>query len=204
MKNTWMAACGPAAVVLMAAGNGMAGSAMPGIDATNAELASYLRGLDPGWAGLGIEIFGLLALLLFAIHLAGLARGTAANLVLAGATAAAAVKLGSIAPVAAMWLRPETVDPGVAGLILDANSAAFVLTGAISALVPAGMAASGVLPRWLSIFGAVTAFALVAGIAGFREEFALGFLLYLVWTAATGLILLRGQNLGTRGALSPA
>lgn len=206
MRTTWMAACGPAAVVLTIAGNEMAGSTVPGIDATQAELAAYLQGLDPGWAGLGIEIVGLLALLVFVVHLSTVLRrsdpdGAAPALVLAGGTAAAAIKLASIAPVAAMWLRPEAVDPVMAGLILDANGAAFVLTGAVSALVAGGAAAATVLPRWLRVFGGVTAFALIAGVAGYREEFALGFLLYLIWTIVTGVILMRGRS---RTAASPS
>lgn len=206
MKNTWMAACGPVAIVLMIAGNEMAGSTAPGIDAPREELASYLQGLEPSWIGLGIEIVGLLALLVFTVYLATVVRShlAAAGLVLAGGIAAAAVKLASIAPVAAMWLRPEAVDPDVARLILDANSGAFVLTGAVSALVAGGAALSGVLPRWLAIFGAVTAFALVAGISGYRSEFALGFLLYLIWTLATGIVLLRGRGLRAGAALRTA
>ena len=201
MNTNWMAACGPAAVVLTIAGNEAAGSTMPGIDASGEELATYLRGLDPGWVGLGIEIVGLLALLAFAAYLASLLHGVAANLVLAGGAAAAALKLASIAPVAGLWLRPETVDPQVAGLILDANSAAFVLTGAVSGLLVAGASVSGLLPRWLSVFGGVTAVALVVGIAGYREEFALGFLLYLIWTFVTGIVLLRPR---TRASREPA
>jgi hypothetical protein len=189
-----MTAAGPAGVVLLLAGNGMAGAGMPGIDANDRELQTYLDGLDPAWLGSTLEIFGLVALLVFSVALSRrVADGALRSLVLAGGVAGVAVKLATALPLMAVWLRPEAVDPALAGVALDLGSIGFAAGGALFALMPAGLAAASVLPRWLSIGGAVTALALLAQVPLFRQEFGLGFLLFMLWTIAAGVTLMRDR-----------
>lgn len=196
-------ACGPAGVVLLLAGNGMAGTS-PGVDAPAPEVGAYLAGLDPAWAGAGLEVAGLLLLLGFAVGLSRRIGGTLGTLALACGSAGVAVKLATAIPLGALWLRPETADPVVAGLILDVGAIGFAVTGALLAGLPAAAAAGGILPRWLSILAGLTAIALLAQVPLFRQEFGLGFLLLMIWTLITGIVLLRGRNLGARRALQPA
>ena len=196
-------ACGPAGVVLMLAGNGMAGTS-PGVDAPASEVGDYLAGLDPAWAGAGLEVAGLLLLLAFAAGLSRRIGGTWGTLALAGGSAGVAVKLATAIPLGALWLRPETADPVVAGLILDVGAIGFAVTGALLAGLPAAAAAGGILPRWLSILAGLTAIALLVQVPLFRQEFGLGFLLLMIWTLVTGIVLLRGRNLGARPAFQPA
>ena len=187
----------------MLVGNGMAGTS-PGVDAPREEVRAYLAGLDPAWAGAGLEVAGLLALLVFAVGLSRRIGGAWGALALAGGVAGVAVKLATAIPLGALWLRPEAVDPAVAGLVLDVGAIGFAVTGALLAALPAAAAASGVLPRWLAILGGVTVVALLAQVPLFRQEFGLGFMLLMLWTLACGVVLLRGRDLGARAALQPA
>ena len=196
-------ACGPLGVVLMLAGNGMAGTS-PGVDAPAADVSAYLAELDPAWAGAGLEVAGLLLLLVFAAALSRRAGGTWGTIALASGAAGVAVKLATAIPLGALWLRPESVDPAVAGLVLDVGAIGFAVTGALLAALPAAAAACGILPRWLTILAGLTVVALLVQVPLFRQEFGLGFLLLMIWTVATGLVLLRGRNLGARAALQPA
>lgn len=200
-----MTACGPAGVVLLLAGNGMAGSGMPGIDASDRELRTYLANVDPAWLGVTLEILGLVALLAFIVVLSRRpADGDLRSLVLAGGVAGVSVKLATALPLVAVWLRPEALDPAVAGIVLDLGSVGFAAAGALLALVAGGVAAAGVLPRWLGVLGWVAAAALVAQIPLFRQEFGLGFMLFMVWMLAAGIVLLRGGNRERAPALQPA
>lgn len=196
-------ACGPAGVVLMLGGNGMAGTS-PGVDAPASEVGEYLAGLDPAWAGAGLEVAGLLLLLVFATALSRRIGGTWGALALACGGAGVAVKLATAIPLGALWLRPEAIDPVVAGLILDIGAIGFAVTGALLAGLPAAAAAGGIMPRWLTILAALTVVALLVQVPLFRQEFGLGFLLLMIWTLITGIALLRGGNLGDRPAVQPA
>ena len=195
--------CGPVGVVLLLAGNSVAGTS-PGVDAPAAEVGAYLAGLEPAWAGAGLEVAGLLALLVFAAAMTRRIGGTWGTLALAGSAAGVAVKLATAIPLGALWLRPEAIDPDVAGLVLDVGAIGFAVTGALLAALPAAAALSGILPRWLTIFAGLTVPALLVQVPLFRQEFGLGFLLLMIWTTATGIVLLRGRNIGARAALQPA
>jgi hypothetical protein len=200
-QDRLMTACGPAGVALLLVGNSMAASDMPAVDASDRELQAYLTNLDPAWLGATLEVFGLVALLVFAV---ALSRQVKDSLVLAGGAAAVAVKLATALPLLAVWMRPEAIDPSVAGLALDLGTIGFTAGGALFALVPAAAAARELLPGWLRVCGAVTAVALLAQVPLMREEFGLGFLLFMLWTIATGVVLLRGRNLRAPAALQPA
>jgi hypothetical protein len=190
---------------MMLIGNSLAGSGMPGIDASEQDLRAYLTGVDPSWLAVTLEIFGLTVLLVFLVALSRRpAQSGLRALVLAGGAAGIAVKLATALPLVAIWLRPEAVDPAVAGLAIDLGSIGFAAGGALFALVPAGIAAAGALPRWLSALGGVTSVALLAQVPLFREEFGLGFLLFMVWTIAAGVVLLRSPAPARAAALQPA
>ena len=193
---------GPVGVVLMLAGNSMAG-ASPGVDASREDVGTYLAGLDPAWVGAGLEVAGLLALLVFAAGLSRRIGGTWGAVALTGGAAGVAVKLATSIPLGALWLRPEAVDAGLAGVVLDIGAIGFAIAGALLAAMPLAAAAGGILPRWLTILGGLTVVALLAQVPLFRQEFGLGFLLLMVWSATTGVVLLRGRNLGSRTALQP-
>lgn len=200
-----MTACGPAGVALLLAGNSIAGADVPAIGASDRELQAYLAGLDPAWTGVTLEIFGLVALLVFAVALSQRAAdATLRALVLAGGAAGVAVKLATGLPLLAVWLRHDTIDPALAGMALDLGSVGFAAGGALFALMPAAFSTGGALPRWLTVAGALTAVALLAQVPLFRQEFGLGFMLFMLWTAVTGVVLLRARNLRAPAALQPA
>lgn len=194
MDTKWMHACGPAGVVLLLAGNSMAGTTPP-TDAGRQEVQAYLGSLDPSWPGVMLEMLGLLALLVFFAALSRRpADGTLRTLVLAGGVAGVTLKFATALPQIAVWMRPSDVDAGTAVVIFGLGTIGFSISGALFALVPAAMAASGLLPRWLRIAGAVVAVALLAQIPLFREEFGLGFLLLMLWIVATGITSMRATS----------
>lgn len=198
MNERSMIAAGPLGVALVLVGNSLAGGGVPAVAAGDRELQAYLNQLDPSWFGVTLEVFGFVALLVFAV---GLSQRAGSSLVLAGGAAGVAVKLATALPLLAVWLRPEAVDPGIAGLALDLGTIGFAAGGALLALIPAGLIASDLLPRWLTVAGAVTAVALLAQVPLMREEFGLGFLLLMLWTLVTAVVLLRPR---TRASRAPA
>lgn len=195
--------CGLAAVGAVVAGSGLAGSETPAIGARDSEIAAYLRSLDPGaaeWAGAGLEVLGLLALLAFFALLAARLDRSAAGVVIGAAGAGVALKIASMTPVLAIWLRPDPVDPAVGGLALDANSVAFNLTTALLgvAVLAAAVGAlrSGGLPRWAAGSGVAVGVLMLAAVATVTTGFVLGFLLFLLWTVAVSAHLLRPRGAG--------
>lgn len=196
-----MIAGGPAGVVFLLVGNSMAASDLPPAGASERELQAYLTALDPSWLGGALEIFGLVALLVFAV---GLSRLVESSLVLAGGAAGVAVKLATALPTLAVWMRPESTDPGLAGFTLDLGTIGFAAGGALLALIPAGVATAARLPGWLRIGGVVTAVALLVQVPLMREEFGLGFLLLMLWVIAAGVVLLRSRARTATAGLQPA
>jgi hypothetical protein len=204
------AGAGVAAVVMMVAGNGLAGGqdVVPAVGASEAEVARVLETLDPGAGargGAALGVLGVLMLTVFLLHVAALIGGTAGRFVLVGAATAGAVKLVSFTPVMALWLRPDEVDPALAGLVFDANAAAFTVTGAAYALATGGAAAAAItssrLPRWTGWTALVVTIALLASLPLFVEQIAIGFLLFLIWLVALSVALVRQELRRGRGGV---
>lgn len=193
-------------VVLAVVGNDVLSNAAeaPAPDASAQQIGGYLTANPPDtaqWAGMYLEVLGLLALAAFVVHLWGVLRSADADgrwsmLALVGGTAAVTVKLASAAPVFAAWARAdEGIDPQLATALLDMNIAGFVITGAALALMLFGVAgairSSGVLPQWLGITAALLAVALVATVPIAAGGFSPAFLLAMLWLIAASAVLVR-------------
>lgn len=209
MKAPWRiatAAGGIVFVLLAAIGNDVLSNAgdAPAADASAREIGAYVTAnppTTPDWAGMYLEILGLLALAAFVVHLWGVLRSADADgrwsmLALLGGAAAVTVKLASAAPVFAVWVRAdEGIEPQLATALLDMNTASFALTGAALALMLAGVAGAvgttGVLPRWLGATAGVLALALLATLPLAATGFSPAFLLLLLWISGASAVLVR-------------
>jgi hypothetical protein len=197
------AAAGGLWVVLALTGNGLTESDVAAQDTATGDLAQ-LRQLDEGAAaaGIALEVLGFAVLAFFIARLHGVLRdaeGPRAWLptvaALAGVTMLA-VKLGSGAALYAGVTLADELAPDAARLLLALNEAAFMLTflpfGLL--LVAAGLSAlrSGALPRWLAWAALPPGLVAVAGstlIGADGGPGVLGFLLGLLWVAATSVAL---------------
>lgn len=190
-------------VVLALTGNGLTGSDAAAQDTAAGDLA-HLRQLDEGAAaaGIGLEVLGFAMLALFVARLHGVLRDAEGRrawlptvVALAGATVVA-VKLGSGAALYAGAALADELTPDAARLLIGLNDAAFMLTflpfGLL--LVTAGLSAlrSRALPRWLAWAALPPGLVAIAGSALVGADGGpgvLGFLLGLLWIAATSVVL---------------
>lgn len=177
----------------------------PGISASSAEIGRHLTENPPAtqeWAGLYVEVLGLLGLVVFAaalwarLRVADRDRPWLPVLAGGGVALAAAIKLASLpAAFAAWWRADDGIDSSVATALLDLNSAAFALMWAPLAL---GLGAAGVsalrtraLPRWSAVGGCALGVALLVNLPFFASESVPAFMLTLLWLLATGVAMLR-------------
>jgi len=117
------------------------------------------------------------------------------------------IKVASVAPVLATLYRAgDGLDPQLARTLQDINDASFYLSFFPLTVLLAAFAIvaiqSGALPKWLGWMSAVVAAALlVDGMAGtlYPRDFGPSFLLFLLWTVITSVVLMRraGQPLPT-------
>jgi hypothetical protein len=116
-----------------------------------------------------------------------------------------AIKLSSAAP--ALAARDLREGSQLDTLLHDINNASFVLTMYPLALLAGASAivilSTGVLPRWLGWSGAATAAALAANGSFLEAEFVPAFLLFLAWTVATSLVLVRRAGAARPAAVRP-
>ena len=176
-------------------------------DDSIAEVNTYLQhAVDAGasyWVGRSIGVLATVALLVFAVYvsreirerqrgslLAGLALG-------AGALAAGLALLSAAAQFAAVSRAGEGIDPEVARAMLDFSGISFVMMGLPLAVFMAAIVAAGLqfslIPRWLSISGAILVAAVTIGLAAMPASPA-GFIAIVVgalWLVATSVSLLR-------------
>lgn len=148
---------------------------------------------------LGAEVLALLLLLPFAVGLAerlsaaGAPRATII-LVLGGALLSLSVKLAGVLP-AILVARDDVTGPAVPALE-RLGEVSFILSlpplGLMLAAVAAGALASRALPRPLAIAAAAVAVLLVVNGFDLGAEFGPAFLLFLLWTLVTSLVLLAG------------
>src|ERR671911_1549728 len=113
------------------------------------------------------------------------------------------IKLGSAAPsVAADQLQEgTTLDTA----LHDMNSASFILSMLPLSVLTAAFAIvtlrTRVMPRWLGWMGAITSGALLVNGMALEAEFGPAFLLFLLWTTATSVVLIRRAGAGSRQAV---
>ena len=193
-------------VVCSIAGNevlGRAGEA-PGLASSPAEIGRHLVEHPPTtgqWAGLYVEVLGLLALVVFGVALWHRLRETDRTrpwlpaLAASGLLLVAAIKLVSLPAAFAAWFRADDgIDPAVAAALLDMNGAAFALLWAPLALTLAATGVSalrtGALPRWSALSACVLAVALLVNLPFFAQEAAPAFMLTLLWLVATGIAMI--------------
>ena len=135
-----------------------------------------------------------------ALHRAEGGSGWLSTTAFGGGLVAIAVKLVGDAPLLAARRAGEGLDPQLARVLQDTYDASFslhffplaVLLGAFAIVA----IQSGGLPRWLGWAAAVISVALIAGAAvgsaNLESEWAgLPFLLFLLWTLVTSVVLMR-------------
>jgi hypothetical protein len=202
------AACGTAYVVLAILANDVLGSGSPDSTATAHEIGTWWR-TNPAstrdWALGMVELGALLCFPVFVIVLAWILQRADGGrtwlpwAVLGLGLMSATVKIASAAPVFALvWRADNGISDGLAAALVDMNSAAFVLTWALDAVMLA--AAGGVilstrcLPRWLGWWALATAPLLLVNVPLAVNGPPL-FLLALIWIVATSLtIAIRGER----------
>jgi hypothetical protein len=191
--------------LLMVAGTIGPADGMPGPSATTQEIGASIRAHAPTtleWAGVYLEVIALLALVVFVVGLWRMLAeadrdGWLPGIALSGGLLSAALKIGSLPAACAALYRAHEISPGVATALIDANSAAFVLTWATFALMlgAAGIVVlrTGALAAWLGWFAVGTALALMASIPVASSD-PPTFMLALVWIIAAGVVLVRSGD----------
>jgi hypothetical protein len=158
-----------------------------------------------------LELVGILLFIPFLAYLWSLLRqvegesGWLAGTVFGAGLVDLTIKLGSAAPsIAADELREGTP---LDSALHDMNSASFMLSMLPLSVLTAAFAAltikTQVLPRWLGWTAAITAAALLANGMALEAEFGPAFLLFLLWTVATSIVLLRQTRSGVNRMREP-
>jgi hypothetical protein len=152
-----------------------------------------------GDVALRLELAGILFLIPFLAYLWSVLRraegegGWLATTMLGAGLVDLSIKLGSAAP--AFAAKDMTEDTPLHTALHDMNSASFIVSLLPLSVLTAAFAIvtlkTGVLPRWLGWLGAITAGALLANGMALGAEFGPGFLLFLIWTATTSVVLVR-------------
>ncbi len=198
------AASGAICVSAVLVGNGMALAGQSG--ATDgprllADLTAEPSAVNS--VGLGLELFGWAALMVFVSYLYRVLRRAEgpdawlAPVAFGSGVLMASIKLGSVAPLTAAWYRRDDLTVGNAQTLNDLAGALFVVsgwaTGLLVAMAGGSALASRVLPRWLAWFGMASGVAtLVAGSMGIhdpRSYVALPFVTGLLWIFVTSVLL---------------
>ena len=196
---------GLASVVLLFVGQGIGGGgSSPDPTKSRAEHLAWLtkqHASTRGYAGVYLELLGILLMIVFAATLWSVLRkgdetGIFAATAFGAGLTSAAVKLASVpAAFALYWRSDQGWSPQVATALFDMNDAAFVLTWAIDAVM-LGAAAyvilrSGVLPRWLGWLAVVAGLISIATVPVALKAPPLGILLTFIWLIGTSIVLTR-------------
>jgi hypothetical protein len=174
-------------------------------------------------AGYALVLLGFTAFIIFVGFLHRVLRdaegadGWLATVALGAGLLHSAVRFEAQAPRMVARLRGDALPADLAGVLVDLNDMAFVITGLLLGLYCASAGAVCVthrlLPRWLGWFGVVSGLlALVAGIAGMVDParyLPVPFLAGLAWTLIVSIVLtVRPRRPGRAGssvlAASPA
>ena len=194
------ALCGALYVVVAVLANDVLGSGSPGSTDSSREIGAWWAGHPPSTSDWALGFLDLVALLAFPVFVVVLAwwlqrsdDGWLPWIVLGFGLLSAVIKLASAAPIFALAWRADTgVSDGLAAALVDMNSAAFVLTWALDAVMLA--AAGGTilrrrcLPRWLGWFGLASAPLVLAGVP-VAISGPPTFLLALLWIVAASIAL---------------
>src|SRR5204862_8213509 len=124
-------------VLFITAGTIGPAQGLPGLRDTPQATASYLHTHTTTplqWAGVYLEVIGLLVLVAFVVALWRMLReadrdGFLPGVTLAGGLIGATIKLASLPAAFAALYRAQDITPGVASALLDMSSAAFVDLG---------------------------------------------------------------------------
>lgn len=157
-----------------------------------------------------VELVGILFLIPFLAYLWSVLREAEGEAGWLSATVFGAglvdltIKLGSAAPSVAAEQLEEGTPLDVA--LDDMNSASFILSMLPLSVLTAAFAIvtlkTGVLPRWLGWMGAITSGTLLVNGMALEAEFGPAFLLFLLWTAATSVLLIRRAGARSRRAVA--
>jgi hypothetical protein len=199
-------------VLIAFVANDVLGTHSPDSTANAHAIGAWWRAHPPttrDWVGIGFELAALVCFPVFICTLAWVlaraedARGTwLPSAVFGMGLLSATIKLASAAPIFALAWRARDMSDGLAAAMVDMNSAAFLLTWALDAvlLLAAGTVifTTGCLPRWLGWWAVATAPLLVV-VLPLGNNAPPTFLLALVWFLATGIALARRPDrvLGT-------
>lgn len=140
-----------------------------------------------GFVALAVLFAWLVTFLLQRAPVAAVATGIAGSAMLA-------VKVGSAAPMMAVYSMPESLEPRTAEVLISMNGQSFVLSGFLMsvAFLAAGIGLlSTEFPRWLSWWSTVAGgLGVIAGIVGVVRPEAyvpIPFLLLLLWMLAVAI-----------------
>ncbi len=158
------------------------------------------------------ELFGLISFVPFLGYLFAVLRraegedGWLSATALGAGLLALAVKLASFAPYIAA--RGAEAGTQTEGALIAMNNASFILTlaplGVMVAAASALIIRTGALPVWLGWAGAVTACALLVNSAFLNAEFGPAFMLFLLWTILTSVVLtLRASRMDAPATATP-
>lgn len=162
---------------------------------------------------LGAEVMALLLFLPFLAYLCGQLRaadttdGWIAATALVAGVVAITVKLAGVLP--EILVEQGELNSAVAAAFTRFGEVSFMVSmmplGMFLAAVAALVMRSRVLPTWLGWSAAMVAPLLVANSFDLRAEFGPAFILFLLWTLITAIVLLRrAVGDGTRAISRPA
>lgn len=156
-----------------------------------------------------VELVGILFLIPFLAYLWSVLREAEGEAGWLSATVFGAglvdltIKLGSAAPSIAAEQLEEGTPLDVA--LDDMNAASFILSMLPLSVLTAAFAIvtlrTRVLPRWLGWMGAITSVTLLVNGMALEAEFGPAFLLFLLWTAVTSVVLIRRAGARSRRAV---
>jgi hypothetical protein len=189
------AACGTAYVLLILIGNSIAVSGESNTP-TGTQVLRYAQDMVDSPArqlGTALEVLGFVALAFFlawivpALRRAGGVAPWLANVVMIGGVATLAVKVGTIAPEAAIMAGRHTLDPDTAKAVYDIAGAGFVISFLPFAIFMIGIGASVLTTGYLGRFAGWSAIVLgvlalvVVSTARSLDANPMPFLIGLLW-----------------------
>ena len=168
-------------------------------------------------AGYLLAVLGFTAFIIFVGFLHRILRvaegsdGWVATVALGAGLLHSAVRFEAQAPRMVVAFRGDAMSAELAGILVDLNGMAFVVTGLLLGLYCASAGWVGlarrVLPRWLGWFGLISGLlAVVAGVAGMVDPSSylpVPFLAGLAWTLLVSILLTVRPRVPEPGSVQP-